>query len=117
MESPDIRIPRPPKHSPKPQPTPANARPVTVGDLYRSLAKPDLDEILIALLRAQQQLNRQLLLVGVGLGCLLLLATFCTWSDLAQIRSHLPQQPPLRLKCCRPRSSPPNPTAASAYGL
>jgi hypothetical protein len=100
MEQPNIRIPRPPKgnngqrpnvsqqwqSTPKPEPIPT-VRPVTIGDIYRQIAKPDIDELLATLLRMQRQIDRQLLLIFIGLGILIAGTAAITWQDTAQIRA------------------------------
>jgi hypothetical protein len=99
MERPEIHIPRPPRgttgkrpnanqqwQSPQPEPIPT-ARPVTIGDIYRQIAKPDIDELLQTLLRMQRQIDRQLLLIFIGVAIAIVGTSFLTWSDLAQIRN------------------------------
>jgi hypothetical protein len=99
MEQPNIRIPRPPKgnngqrpgvsqqrQQPK-TPTQPTYRPVTIGDIYRQIAKPDIDQLLHTLLRIQRQIDRQLLLIFIGVAIAIVGTSFLTWSDLAQIRN------------------------------
>jgi hypothetical protein len=93
---PDIRIPRPPggnRPGPGPSSQAATARPVTVGDIYSQVAKPDLDKISNQIQQLQTQLDRRTMAVFVGLALLLLGATLGTWQDLNQIHRQLPNQP------------------------
>jgi hypothetical protein len=99
MEQPNIRIPKPPKgnNGQRPgvsqqwqqtkTPTEPTYRPVTIGDLYRQIAKPDLDHLLQTILRMQRQIDRQLLLIFIGVAIAIIGTSFFTWTDLAQIRN------------------------------
>jgi hypothetical protein len=97
---PDIQIPRPPKgitgqrpgadpSTPK-SPTSPSPRPVTIADIYRAVAKPDLDELMHTLVQLHRHLEGRLFFVFCGLSLVLGLASGFTWWDLARIRAALP---------------------------